>query len=104
MFFSVSEWPHCPLKPCWESRAISWSVNRQRYAIESPRAGDPALDHVRLGAWGSKLFGMDLPLHSAYSAAFGKMGVWICLLAFFFFSFLLRRDSETRCPGKTINS
>lgn len=80
------KWPHCLFKLCWESRAISWRVTRQRYGIESPRAGDPGLSHVRLRAWGSELFGLDLTFHSAYSAAFGKLGVWFCLLFFLFSS------------------
>lgn len=41
---------------------------------------------VRLRAWGSELLGLDLTFHSAYSAAFGKLGVWFCLLFFLFSS------------------
>ena len=76
----MSKWPHSPFKPCWESRAISWRLTRKRYGIESSRAGDLGSGHVRLGAWGFELFGLDLTFHSAYSAVFGKLGVWVCLL------------------------
>lgn len=68
-------------------------------------AGDTNSGHVRLEVWWSELFGLDLTSHSAFSAVFGKLGGlegrFVCL---FFPLFLLRKDPETRCLGKTINN
>lgn len=53
---------------------------------ECPVAGDPDSGHVRLEAWWSELFGLDLTSHSAFSAMFGKLGRWgfLPFIPFFF--------------------